>query len=77
MKSEDLCDFFLHGSFLWRGTVRPPGQTAERPPLVDCPRLLTEYIRSYSPQVEAVSSKHAMPSGPTYYGICLTVTNYM
>jgi hypothetical protein len=33
-----------------------PNSQAGGPPLVDCPRLLIQYIRSYPPYLEAVSS---------------------
>jgi hypothetical protein len=33
----------------------PPNPQAGGPPTVGCPRLLIQYIRSYSPYLEAVS----------------------
>jgi hypothetical protein len=39
-------------SFLRPGIVRP----APNPPLIDCPRLPIQYIYSYPPYLEAVSS---------------------
>jgi hypothetical protein len=43
--------------FLRRGVVRPtPNPQAGGPPLVRCPRLLVQYIRSYLPYLEVVSS---------------------
>jgi hypothetical protein len=42
--------------FLRRGVVSPtPNPKAGEPSLVGCPRLLNQYIRSYSPHLEAVS----------------------
>jgi hypothetical protein len=39
------------------GVVRPPpNPQAGGPPPVGCPRLLIQYIRSYPPYLEAVSS---------------------
>jgi hypothetical protein len=37
------------------GYYLPPSRQAERPPLVGCPQLLIQYIRSYLPYLEAVS----------------------
>jgi hypothetical protein len=49
--------FHLKLIFLQRGVFSPtPNPLAGGPPLVDCPRLLIEYIRSYPPYLEAVSS---------------------
>jgi hypothetical protein len=43
--------------FLRWGVVSPtPNPQAGGPPLVGCPRLLIQYIRSYPPYLEAVSS---------------------
>jgi hypothetical protein len=43
--------------FLRWGVVSPtPNPTAGGPPLVGCPRLLIQYIHSYSSYLEAVSS---------------------
>jgi hypothetical protein len=43
--------------FLRRGVVsRTPNPQAGGPPLIGCPRLLIQYIRSYPPYLEAVSS---------------------
>ena len=40
----------LHDTFLQWGVVSiSPKHQAERPPLVGCPRLLMQYIRSYPP----------------------------
>jgi hypothetical protein len=50
------------------------------PPLVGCPRLLIQYIRSYHPYLEvafpSVSWGRAMPwwLGPTYHGMCSHVS---
>jgi hypothetical protein len=33
-----------------------PSPQAEGPPLVGCPQLLIQYIRSYTPYLEAISS---------------------
>ena len=59
---------------LRRGVVSTsPILQASRQPLVGCPRLLIQYIRSYPPYLEAVPSsatwKRAMPwwQGPTYH----------
>jgi hypothetical protein len=42
---------------LWGRVVSPPpNPQAGGPPIVGCPRLLIQYIRSYPPYVEAVSS---------------------
>jgi hypothetical protein len=39
--------------FLWWGVVGPmPNHQARGPPLVGCPRLLIQYIRSYPPYLE-------------------------
>jgi hypothetical protein len=60
--------------FLWREVVTTsPNPQAGGPPLVGCPRLLVQYIRSYPPYVEAVPPfatwGRAMPlwQGPTYH----------
>jgi hypothetical protein len=37
-----------------------PNPQAGEPPLVGCPRLLIQYIRSYPPYLEAVSSIHKL-----------------
>jgi hypothetical protein len=43
--------------FLWWGIVSPtPNHQDGGPPLIGCPRLLIQYIRSYPPYLEAVSS---------------------
>jgi hypothetical protein len=43
--------------FLRRGVVSPtPNPQAGGQPLVGCPRLLIQYIRSYPPYLEAISS---------------------
>jgi hypothetical protein len=43
--------------FLRLGIVSPtPNPQAGGPPLVGCPRLFVQYIRSYPPYLEAVSS---------------------
>jgi hypothetical protein len=44
--------FFYGGELL----APPPNPQAGRPPLVGCPRLLIQYIRSYPPYLEAFSS---------------------
>jgi len=53
-----------------RGVVSPsPNPQAGRPPLVSFPRLLIQYIRSYPPYLESVSSirnprtRHAVVAG--------------
>jgi hypothetical protein len=58
---------FVTSLFLRRGVVNlTPNPQAGGPPLVGCPRLLNQYIRSYPPYLEAVSSirnlrtRHAM-----------------
>jgi hypothetical protein len=35
-----------------------PNPQAGRPPIVGCPQLLIQYIRSYPPYLEGVSSIH-------------------
>jgi hypothetical protein len=58
-KSEALCNTSQDTGFLRRGTVNPPSDPqAGVTPLVGCPRLLIQYIRSYPPYMEAVSFIH-------------------
>jgi hypothetical protein len=40
----------------WGVVSPPPNPQAGGPPLVGCPRLLIQYIRSYPPYLEAFSS---------------------
>jgi hypothetical protein len=40
----------------WGVVSSPPNPQAGGPPPVGCPRLLIQYIRSYPPYMEAVSS---------------------
>jgi hypothetical protein len=53
-------------SFTGRVVSPPPNPQAGGPPTVRCPRLLMQYIHSYPPYLEAVSSicnlrmRHAM-----------------
>jgi hypothetical protein len=43
---------------LWRSTISPlPVLETGRSPLVGCPRLLIQYIRSYPPYLEAVPTR--------------------
>jgi hypothetical protein len=50
---------FVTSLFLWWRVVSPtPNPQAGGPPLIGCPRLLFQYIRSYPPYLEAVSSIH-------------------
>jgi hypothetical protein len=52
---------FATSLFLRRGIVSPRSNPPARgPTLVVCPRLLTQYIRSYPPYLEAVSSIHKL-----------------
>jgi hypothetical protein len=56
-KSEVLVTFQHAVFFLRWGVVSPPpNPQAGRQPVVGCPRLLIQYIRSYPPYLEAVSS---------------------
>ena len=60
-----------------------------RPPLIGCPRLLVQYIRSYSPYLEAVSpsatwrrhdvvtgTQLSLWQGPTYHGVLVYLTSF-
>jgi hypothetical protein len=49
---------FRNVSFYGRKLLAPPNPQAEGPPLVGCQRLLIQYIRSYTPYLEAFSSIH-------------------
>jgi hypothetical protein len=58
---------------LWRGVGSPTtNHQAGEPPTVGCPRLLIQYIRSYHPNLEAVSStrnlraRHAVVGNKMY-----------
>ena len=57
----------------WGVVSASPNTQAEGPPLVGCPRLLIQYIRSYAPYLEAVpppaTRGRAMPlwQGPSYH----------
>jgi hypothetical protein len=53
-----LCVVIRNKYWVLRGRVvsPPPNPQAGRPPTVGCPRLLIQYIRSYPPYLEAVSS---------------------
>jgi hypothetical protein len=57
----------------WAVVSTLPKSQAEGPPLVGCPRLLIQYIRSYPPYLQAVPPSatwgRAMPwwQGPTYH----------
>jgi hypothetical protein len=55
-----LCDTFCNRLDFLRCWVvsYPPNPQAGGPPPVGCPRLLIQYIRSYPPYLEAVSSIH-------------------
>jgi hypothetical protein len=44
--------------FLWQGVVSPMPNPRKRTTTFQCPRLLIQYIRSYPPYLEAVSSIH-------------------
>jgi hypothetical protein len=44
------------GVLRWRVFSPPPNPQAGGPPPVGCPRLVIQYIRSYPPYLEAVSS---------------------
>jgi hypothetical protein len=45
-----LCEYFVTRYFLgWGGVSNSPNPQAGGPPLVGCPRLLIQYIRSYPP----------------------------
>jgi hypothetical protein len=62
--------------FLREGVVSTSPNTQDREsPLVDCPRLLIQHIRSYPPYVQAVppcrTRGRAMPwwQGPTWHGL--------
>jgi hypothetical protein len=55
-RSEASCGVSWQAYFL-RWVVSPtPNPQAGGPPLVGCPRLLVQYIRSYPPKLEGVSS---------------------
>ena len=44
------CEYFITFCFSWGGVVSvSPNPQAEGPPLVGCPRLLIQFIRSYPP----------------------------
>jgi hypothetical protein len=67
-------------NFLRRGVVSTsPNSQAGGPPLVGCPRMLIQNIRSYPPYLEVVSPSatwwRAMPwwQGPTYHGVVVVV----
>jgi hypothetical protein len=58
---------FVTSLFLWWGVVSStPNPQYEGPPLVGCPRVFIQYIRSYPPCLEAISfirnlrTRHAM-----------------
>jgi hypothetical protein len=57
------------GVLRWWVVSPPPHPQAGGPPPVGCPRLLFQYIRSYPPYLEAVSSirnlrtRHAVVTG--------------
>jgi hypothetical protein len=50
--------------FFWLGVVSPPFKLEDgEPPLVGCLQVLIQYIRSYSPHLEAITStrtRHAV-----------------
>jgi hypothetical protein len=53
--TQELKNF--RNKFIFYGEVSPtPNPQAGGPPLVGCPRLLIQYIRSYLPYLEVVSS---------------------
>jgi hypothetical protein len=47
----------------WWVVSPPPNLQAGGPPPVGCPRLLIQYIRSYLPYLEAISSIHSLRMG--------------
>jgi hypothetical protein len=52
-----LSDSLSYGFFYGQELLAPPPNTQDgQQPLVGCPRLLIQYIRSYCPYLEAVSS---------------------
>jgi hypothetical protein len=58
-KSEAPCNILEQNYFLWRGVVSLTSNSqAGGPPLPRCSRLLIQYIRSYPPYLEAISSIH-------------------
>jgi len=55
--SEVLCNISWHAVSLRRGVSGPsPNPQAGGSPLAWCPRLLIQYLRSYRPYLEAISS---------------------
>jgi hypothetical protein len=52
----------FHKKVLSYGEFLAPRATTQGrgPPIVGCPRLLTQYIRSYPPYLEAVYLNHLM-----------------
>jgi hypothetical protein len=54
------CTYFTTNIMFYGGGVVSPltNPQAEGPPSVSCPPLLIQYIRSYPPYLEAVSSIH-------------------
>jgi hypothetical protein len=74
-QSPTIVTVLLQSQFLRWGVISAlPKPEAGGPPLVGCPRLLIQYIRSYPSCLEAVAPSRtrgrAMPwwQGPTYYG---------
>jgi hypothetical protein len=67
----------LIGLFLWRRIVNPtPNHNAGGPPLVGCPLLLIQYICSYPPYLDAVSSiRNLRTRHGVVMGIYLTWTD--
>jgi hypothetical protein len=56
-RSEALCDISQQAYFSRQGVVSPkPNPQGGGPPLIGCPLLLIQYIRSYPPYLEVVSS---------------------
>jgi len=70
--SEILCNISEQASFY--GELLVPGPTPQSggPPLIGCPRLLIQCIRSYPPYLEAVSyirnqrTRHAVGTWDTH-----------
>jgi hypothetical protein len=51
--------YFVTSLFFWWGAVIPmPNLQAGGPSFVDCPWLLIQFIHTYSPYLEAISSIH-------------------
>jgi hypothetical protein len=73
INSHALCNIIARWVLWWGDGSLSPNPQAGGPPLVGCPRLLTQYIRSYPLYLEAVSSiRKATTHNDVVTGIHLT-----